>query len=346
MTESGDEPTEPGEATAPRPGASRATGESVGSGQALAIDLSGVGTAVGLVTDAGEIPCSQRLPVVGAGADEVFDALCSAIDDVLHAGGFDPDDVRGLAGVGVTVAGDHDRTSGLVSPDQIPPWRRYPLRDMLADRYRTAVRIVADGVAMTAAEHWRGAARGRRNVAGIVASDGMSGGLVLGGSLVAGTTGNAGRIGHVCVDPAGPRCSCGAAGCLEAIAGGAAITAWFVGQAGRIDSSSWTPDRIAEAAWAGDPLAVAAFRRAGEAVGTAVASAVTLLDLDVVVVGGVLASAGAVLFDPIADGYRRHAALDYAALPRVVPGVLGGDAALLGAGAAVLHPARYWPYPD
>ena len=104
--------------------------------------------------------------------------------------------------------------------------------------------------------------------------------------------------------------------------------------------------RIAEAAWAGDPVAVAAFRRAGEAIGAAVADAVTLLDLDVVVVGGLLASAGSVLFNPIADGYRRHAALDYASLPRVVPAVLGADAALLGAAAAVLRPGEYWPYSD
>jgi glucokinase len=213
---------------------------------------------------------------------------------------------------------------------------------------------------MTVAEHWRGAARGRRNVAGIVASDRMSGGLLLGGTLVAGTTGNAGQIGHVCVDPAGPPCSCGAAGCLAAIAGGAAITAWFVGQvpgerparegaatwtAPRILDTAWSARRIAEAAWSGDPLAVVAFRRAGEAIGAVAASAVTLLDLDVVVVGGTLASAGAVLFDPIADGYRRHAALDYAALPRVVSGFLGAEAAMLGAGAAVLRPAQYWPYP-
>ena len=329
-----------------------------GCRQALAVDLSGTGIAVGLVTATGEIPCSQRIPVGGDGPGPVFEALCAAIDDVLHAGGLEADDPGGTAGIGVTVAGLHDRESGAVSPDGIPAWRRFTLRDRLADRYARSVRIIADGVAMTIAEHWRGAGRGRRNVLGIVAGESLSGGLVLDGSLVAGTTGNAGQIGHLCVDPAGPPCECGAVGCLQAIAGAGAIAAWFARHPGGDWATvPWDPTadarsesgtavrRIAEAAWAGDPLAVATFRRTGEAIGTAVAGVVTLLDLDVVVVGGALASAGSVLFNPIADGYRRHAALDYAAPPRVVPGVLGADAALVGAGAAVLRPAHYWPYP-
>lgn len=330
----------------------------------LAVDLSGTGIAVGLITPSGEIPCSQRIPLGAGGvtgpegAAAVFEALCAAIDDVLHAGGLDPDDPAGTAGIGVTVAGLHDRESGVVSPDGIPAWRRFTLRERLADRYGRPVRIIADGVAMTIAEHWRGAARGRRNVLGIVAGETLSGGFVLDGSLVSGTTGNAGQIGHLCVDPAGPVCTCGAVGCLQSVAGAAALTSWYAlhpggdwatvpwdrSEAGRRESAA-AVRRIAEAAWAGDPLAVAAFRRTGEAIGTAVAGVVTLLDLDVVVVGGALAAAGSVLFTPIADGYRRHAALDYAALPRVVPGVLGADAAMLGAGAVVLRPAEYWPYP-
>ena len=205
---------------------------SAGPGEVLAVDLSGSGIAVGLVTGSGEVPCSQRIPVGGEGAAEVFEALCAAIDDVLHAGGFDPDEAGALAGIGVTAAGALERESGTVSPGGIRVWRRFALRDRLAERYGAGVRIVADGVAMTIAEHWRGAARGRRNVMGIVASESLSGGLVVGGTLVAGTTGNAGQIGHVCVDPAGPRCVCGASGCLQAVAGSAAIARWFACQPG------------------------------------------------------------------------------------------------------------------
>ena len=100
---------------------------------------------------------------------------------------------------------------------------------------------------------------------------------------------------------------------------------------------------MARAADAGDRVALAAFRRAGEALGLAIAGAVTLLDLDLVVVGGGVAAAGPLLFDPLAAAYRRYAALGFAAAPRLVPATLGGAAGLIGAAAVVLVPDAYWP---
>jgi glucokinase len=311
---------------------------------ALAIDIGGTKLGAALVTGLGEIACSQRVPTPPTGdADELFAALTGAVDDVLHAGGIDPDDASELPGIGVATAGPMDTDAGTVSPVNIPGWRGFPLRERLAERYRLPVRMFGDAVSVAVAEHWRGAARGRRNVLGMVVSTGVGGGLILDDRVLPGTTGNAGHIGHVPVDPAGPPCTCGGTGCLEAIASGTAIAAWATAQPGgrALDTAA----RAAEAAWAGDPVALAAFRRAGEAIGMAVAGAVTLLDLDVVVVGGGVAAAGSVLFDPIADGYARHAALDFAALPRVVPAMLGGDAGLVGAAAVVLQPQAYWPHP-
>ena len=74
------------------------------------------------------------------------------------------------------------------------------------------------------------------------------------------------------------------------------------------------------------------------------AGAVTLLDLDVVVIGGGVAAAGSLLFDPIADSYGKYAGLGYASSPRVVPALLGADAGLIGAAAVVLQPDAYWPH--
>lgn len=100
---------------------------------------------------------------------------------------------------------------------------------------------------------------------------------------------------------------------------------------------------VAEAANRGDVIALAAFRRAGEALGLAIAGAVTLLDLDLVVIGGGVANADALLFEPLAAAYTRYAALGFAARPRVVRASLGGNAGLIGAAAVVLAPDAYWP---
>src|SRR5664280_354909 len=92
-----------------------------------------------------------------------------------------------------------------------------------------------------------------------------------------------------------------------------------------------------------DPIGPAAFQRAGAALGLAIAGAVTLLDLDLVVIGGGVAAAGPLLFDPIAEAYSRYAALGFAKRPRVVPAMLGGTAGLIGAAAVAMDPPAYWP---
>lgn len=308
---------------------------------ALAVDIGGTKFAAGLVTELGEIVASHRMPnPQGTDPEALFQALVEAIDSVLHAVGLEPAEAAGLSGMGLATAAPLDREAGTVSPVNIPAWRSFPLRDRLHERYGLAVRMFGDAVAVAIGEHWRGAARGRRNVLGMVVSTGVGGGVIVDGRVLPGTTGNAGHIGHISVDPFGPVCVCGGTGCLEAIASGTNISAWA-----RTHGSE-APDTtaLADDARRGEPIALATFRRAGEAIGLAVAGAVTLLDLDVVVIGGGVAAAGPLLFDPILDAYAKYAGLGYAASPRVVPALLGGDAGLIGAAAVVLQPESYWPH--
>ncbi len=309
---------------------------------ALAIDIGGTKFAAGLVTGLGEIISARRIPnPQGTDPEALFGALVKVVDSVLHAAGLEPEAAAELPGIGIATAAPLDRDAGTVSPVNIPAWRGFPLRDRLTERYGLDVRMFGDAVAVAVAEHWRGAARGRRNVLGMVVSTGVGGGVIIDGCVVPGTTGNAGHIGHVSVDPFGPTCVCGGTGCLEAIASGTNIAAW----ARAHGSDAIDAAEVAEQARRGNAVAMATFRRAGEAIGLAVAGAVTMLDLDVVVIGGGVAGAGSLLFDPIADGYSKFARLGYAASPRVVPALLGGDAGLIGAAAVVLHPESYWPHP-
>ena len=113
-------------------------------------------------------------------------------------------------------------------------------------------------------------------------------------------------------------------------------------------ASGWSPRRettgreLAADAARGHPVALAAMHRAGSALGVAIASATHLCDLDVVAVGGGLAQAGPLLFDPLEDAFRRHARLSFARAVRVVPAGLGQVAGLVGAAALVLAGDRYW----
>ncbi len=308
---------------------------------ALSLALEDGRISAGLVTRLGEVVSAQRVPVsAGADAGELLRVVGAVLDSVLHAAGVEPDRVRALPGIGVSVAGRLDRDAGTVTPSGLAAWKAFPLRDTLIGRFALPIRTLTEPLAVTIGEHWRGAARGRRNVLGVMLGDAVGGGVLVDGRLVNGTTGNAGHIGHVSVDPFGPRCYCGGRGCLEMVAGAPAISTWARSH-GHPDPTV-TAAGVAEAAQRGEPVALATFRRAGEAVGMAVAGAVTLLDLDVVVIGGPVAAAGgSLLFDAIGDGYARYAALGYAQLPRTVPALLGADSALIGAAAAVLAPETY-----
>ncbi|GGP12063.1 ROK family protein [Nonomuraea glycinis] len=357
----------------------------------LAIDVGGTKMAAALVGPDG-VP--RRITRVAtpqhADAQTLWKTLTDLIDPLSG----------GVAGVGVGCGGPMTWPDGEVSPLNIPAWRGFPLRARLAARFPgLPVRIHNDAVCVAVAEHWQGAGRGSADMLGMVVSTGVGGGLILGGRLINGGTGNAGHIGHVVVEPeGGPRCGCGGHGCLEAVARGPALTEWALSQGWT--PSTTTPDRplaetpglrgegravagpglgdpcvagpgmanlgaagvgvvgsvgvepyredravtgrvLAADARAGVEVAVAAMRRAGRALGIAIASATHLCDLDLVTIGGGLSQAGEPLFGPLEEALREHARMDFARRVRVVPAALGQEAGLVGAAALILAGESY-----
>jgi glucokinase len=309
---------------------------------ALAIDVGGTKFAAGLVEPGGRIIAwSQTATPRELDGEQLWRTLDALITRVLADAQVDP--VAGLAGVGCGCGGPMEWPAGRVSPLNIPAWRDFPLRDRLRERFAgLAVRLHNDAICLAAGEHWRGAGRGRRNLLGMVVSTGVGGGLVLDGRLINGATGNAGHVGHVVADPEGPPCVCGGHGCVEAIARGPALAAWAQGEGWRPGQADASARDLADDAAQGHPIALAAMRRAGHALGIGIASATHLCDLEVVAVGGGLAQAGSLLLDPLEETLRRYVALDFARDVRVVPAALGQSAGLVGAAALLFAADRYW----
>ncbi len=302
----------------------------------LAIDIGGTKMAAGVVDPGGRLSGSARVATPsGADAESLWRTLVGLVRSVV-------DGDEQLEGVGIGCGGPMAWPAGEVSPLNIAGWRGFPLRARLAKAFPgLPVRLHNDAVCMAVGEHWRGAGRGARNVLGMVVSTGVGGGLVLGGRLVDGATGNAGHVGHVVVEPDGPECACGGRGCLEAVASGPRLAAWAREQGWHSATGDSARELTADAA-RGHPVASRALTRAGTALGVAIASAANLCDLEVVAIGGGLAQAGPLLFDPLEAARRRHARLDFAGDLRVVPASLGQDAGLVGAAALVLSGSRYW----
>jgi glucokinase len=308
----------------------------------LALDIGGTKLAAGLVEPAGRVVTWSQVPTpVGLDAEQLWRTLDALLTKVMDAAGVSPDE---LAGCGCGCGGPMEWPAGVVSPLNIPAWRGFPLRSRLAERLPgIPVRVHNDAICLVAGEHWRGAGRGRDNVLGMVVSTGVGGGLVLDGRLIAGASGNAGHIGHVVVDPdTGPLCACGGRGCLEAIARGPGLVAWAQAEGWRPDQEDATARELADDGALGHPVGIAAMRRAGRALGIAIASAAALCDLEVVSVGGGLSQAGPLLFDPLEEALRAHARLEFTRDITVVPAALGQSAGLVGAAALLFAADRYW----
>src|SRR6478672_7392867 len=248
---------------------------------ALAVDIGGTKFAAAIVNESGEVLVAQRIATPRTpNREDLFDALTTVIDATLQSAGLTLRDPTLVPAIGLGTAAPLDITAGTISPVNIAGWRSFPIRDRLVERYSVPVGMIGDAVAVAVGEHWKGAARGNRNVLGMVVSTGVGGGLILDGRAMVGATGNAGHIGHASVDPVGPVCVCGGIGCLEAIASGPSLAGWA-----RDNGCDGSAVAVADAAVRGDRVALAAFRRSGEALGLAIASAVTLLDLALVVIG-------------------------------------------------------------
>ncbi len=292
---------------------------------ALALDIGGTKIAAGLVDADGRLQYETRQPTPHSDdPEQVWAAAERAIADTLAEAGGTVD------GVGVAAPGPLRLPAGTTSPVNIPAWRDFPIRDrVVAAVPDVPVRVAGDGLCMALGEHWRGAGQGASFLLGMVVSTGIGGGLVLDGAPYYGRTGNAGHVGHVIVDPDGPPCVCGARGCVEAIASGPHLAAWARTQ-------GWTggdAKELAEAAASGNDIALRAFHRGARAIAAMIASVGAVCDLDLVVVGGGVAQAGPLLFDPLRAELRNYAGLDFLSGLRVVPAALGGEAGLVGAAA-------------
>ncbi|WP_225078511.1 MULTISPECIES: ROK family protein [unclassified Streptomyces] len=299
-----------------------------------ALDIGGTKIAGALVDGRGGILVRAHRPTP---AQEDGDTVMRAVAEVLGELGASP--LWGRATVlGIGSAGPVDASAGTVSPVNVPGWRGYPL----VERARAAagglpVELIGDGVAIAAAEHWQGAARGHDNALCMVVSTGVGGGLVLDGRLHPGPTGNSGHIGHISVDLDGDPCPCGSRGCVERIASGPNIArraldhGWRPGPDGDTSAAA-----VAAAARAGDPVAMASFARAARALAAGIAATATLVEIDIAVIGGGVAKAGEVLLAPLRRALADYATLSFVRRLTVAPAQMGTDAGLVGAAAAAL----------
>ena len=302
---------------------------------ALAVDLGGTKVEAALVNPSGEVLSSSRFRAP-TGAERSSGELAASVDEVIAKVLAAVPSGANLIGAGIGSAGPVNEADGRVSPLNLAVWRDYPLRDQVAAALpNIPVSLRMDGLCIALAEHWVGAGRGYDNVMGMIVSTGIGGGLILHGNTVSGPTGNAGHIGHIEVAGFDDPCHCGGIGCVEAIASGPKTVAWARRQ-GWIGNSG---EELGASYRSGDPIAAAAIERSGRAIGQAIASATSLVDLEIVAIGGGFSQVTPDLFDHMRAAVARRKEFAFVTKVKIVPSGLSSDGPLIGA-AALVHRAE------
>ncbi len=304
----------------------------------IAVDLGGTNIRAACGTRDGHILArTSFLTQASDGPDAVIERIIKAIRQVWPAKANE----RVIA-IGVSAPGPLDPWKGVVfNAPNLPGWSYVPLADLLTKAFHVPTRLGNDANLAALAEYHFGIGRGYKNMIYLTLSTGIGSGVICDGKLLLGEKGLAAELGHTCVDLNGPRCNCGNIGCVEAVAAGPAIARNAVtriksGERSAIsglvggDLSRVSAATVGEAAQAGDPLARAVVREAGQAIGAAIVSALHAFNPGLVICGGGLTKMGDLLMQPIRETVtERVMNPDY--IVDIVLAALGDDVALLGA---------------
>lgn len=292
----------------------------------VALDLGGTKLDAALVRDGQLVEASRNRVPTGPGMnpERLRAALRQTIVTALEAG-----DAEQVAGIGMGTPGPFAADGEAIEPVNMLGLHGFALRAEVAAIAEellgraVPVEIGHDGGCFALAEALYGAAAGTRASMSVVVSTGVGGGIVVDGRLLRGARGNAGHIGQT-HDASGDT--------VEDVASGPHSVRWA-------RTEGWdgeTGEDLARDARDGHPVARAAIERSARAVGAAFCDATTLIDLDVIVLGGGFSNVSDDYADLVQAELRERAVLGYAGATRVVRSALAGTGPLLGA-AALVH---------
>lgn len=313
---------------------------------AIGIDIGGTKIACGLVDRAGRVLAELEEPTPPRSGAVVIATILLDLVGRLRAG-------RDVAAIGVGAAGIARWPDGRMLWAPNNAYRDWAIRDEL--ERETGLPTVVDNDANVAGfAEARLGERSYQNMLFVTIGTGVGGGLVLDGEIYRGPTGMGGELGHMTVDPLGPRCPCGRPGCLEAVASGTALTRMgreaaaadpngLIARLGR-EKGVVSGQTVTAAAEQGDRTAQDIFARLGFWLGIGIASLATIFELEAVVIGGGVIRTGSLLLDPTRAAAREYAyAPEARGVPPILPATFGSDAGMIGAALLALEHADRKP---
>jgi glucokinase len=309
------------------------------AGLVLGIDIGGTTTSFGFVDRAGNIFNRESIPTQ---AQDPAEALVARLHEHIEAArtGLPP-----LLGIGIGAPNANHHKGTIEKAVNLKWGPRVDFLGLVRRFYQVPLAITNDANAAAVGEMMFGNARGMKDFIVITLGTGLGSGIVSDGRLLYGTTGFAGELGHIVVEPGGRQCGCGKRGCLETYASATGLRRTMltllaerndVCPLRNLPFTEMTSKRIYEAAKEGDAIALEAFDRTARILGMKLADAVAHTSPEVIFLAGGLAAAGELLFKPTQRYMESFLFGMYEGSVRLLPSKLeAGDSAILGAAALI-----------
>lgn len=301
------------------------------------IDIGGTKIAIALENLGGEKIAVRRLPTrAEIGAEAIIENVTRAIKEMLAENNCE------IVAVGIGCPSPLDIEKGLVmSPSNLRDWDRFPIVKIFQDEFGVPVVLENDANAAALGEYVYGAGRGYQNIVYITISTGIGGGIILNGEIFRGVAAGAGELGHTIVQPDGIRCNCGSVGCLETVSAGVHIARRAQERLAAGEPSLMremvsginevSAKTVIDAVRKNDQLAVEIWDETCRFLAIGIGNIITILAPEAVVIGGGVAEAGDLLFEPLRRLLPQFVSMIPADKINVLPAELGGESGVCGA---------------
>jgi len=311
----------------------------------IGIDLGGTSIKMGLVDQMGHILDTMESPTpVTGGYHEVLAAFYQMAEQLCRKSHYE---WANIVGVGVGIPGFLDLQQGIVVEAVNLGWHDVPLKEELQRLWTVPVMVDNDANAAALGEMWNGAGKGASHLICLTLGTGIGGGVIIDGNIYHGANGCAGEVGHMTVKHhSGRQCNCGRKGCLETEASATAIVLDALEQVKGVSTGSlkeeydrtgtMTAKSVVQLAQHGDSVCQEIIVKVGSTIGNALAQMCFLLNPEMIVIGGGVAQAGKILFDPLIEAFNKAVLPRVAESTMIVPAKLGNQAGVTGA-AWLIH---------
>lgn len=311
---------------------------------AIGVDLGGTSIKIGMVDEKGKIVEKVSVDsLANDGPNAVVSQIKKGIKQLLKK-----DDYK-LLGIGIGSPGTIRIKKGTVEdPPNFPGWGKIHLGNLIKKEFKVEVFVENDANAAAIGELIYGAGRNYENFIMITLGTGVGGGIIINKKIYRGEVGGAGELGHVTIDAEGVPCKCGSFGCVEAYIGSNYLIERVKTELQRVKKSillelcgnnldKLNPQIIHEAAVLGDQFARSVIIDTGKRLGYGLSSAVNIMDIATIIIGGGVAGFGELLFTSVEETLKLRVMKPFQNRIVVIPAKLKNEAGIKGASALVFY---------